>query len=49
MQLRVWEIICSQHVDLQSQAIFADKTNYKKSLHILEDDASSVQVEILNT
>ena len=33
-----------KHIDLQSQAIDDDKNNSKKSLHILEDGASSVQV-----
>ena len=34
-----------KHTDLQSQAIFYDKkNNSKKSLHILEDGASGVQV-----
>ena len=31
-------------LDLQSQAIYADKNNSKKSLHTLVDDASGVQV-----
>ena len=31
-------------MDLQSQAVFDDKNNSKKSLHILEDGASGVQV-----
>ena len=29
---------------LQSQAIYDDKKNSKKSLHVLEDSASGVQV-----
>ena len=29
-----------KHIDLQSQVIFDDKKNSKKSLHILEDSAS---------
>ena len=32
------------HTNLQSQVIYNDKQNSKKSLHILEDDASGVQV-----
>ena len=36
-----------KHVDLQSQAIYVDKNNLEKSLHILQDSASSVQVVIL--
>ena len=32
------------HIDLQSQAINDDENNFKKSLHILEDGASGVQV-----
>ena len=30
--------------DLQSQATYDDRTNFKKSLHNLEDGASDVQV-----
>ena len=33
-----------KHIDLQSQAIYDDKNDSKKSLHILEDSASGVQV-----
>ena len=33
-----------KHIDLQGQAIYDDKNNSKKSLHILTDDASGVQV-----
>ena len=32
-----------------SQAIYTAKKKIKRNLHILEDDASSVQVGILNT
>ena len=38
-----------KHIDLQSQVIYVDKLFFKKGLHILEDGASSVQVDILNT
>ena len=38
-----------KHIDLQSQAIYVDKKIFKKKLHILEDGASSVQVDILST
>ena len=31
-------------IDLQSQAIYVDKTNSKKSLHVLKDDISGMQV-----
>ena len=34
--------------DVQSQAIYVDNKKFKKSLHILEDGVSNVQVEILN-
>ena len=34
--------------DLQSRAIYVDKNNLEKSLHILQDSASNVQVVILN-
>ena len=34
-------------MNLQSQAIYVNKLFFKKILHILEDDASSVQVGIL--
>jgi hypothetical protein len=37
-----------KHIDTQCRAVDVDKKN-SKSLHILEDGASSVQVEILNT
>jgi hypothetical protein len=33
-----------EHIDLQSQANYDDKKYSKKSLHILEDGASGVQV-----
>ena len=33
-----------KNIVLQSQAIYDDKKNPKKSLHILEDGASGVQV-----
>ena len=33
-----------KNIDLQSQAIYDDKKNSKKSLHISEDNASGVQV-----
>ena len=39
----------SKDVDLQSQEIYVDSFFFKKSLHILEGSASSVQVDILNT
>ena len=35
-------------IDLQSQAIYVDKYDFKKSVHILEDGASGVEVVILN-
>ena len=37
-----------KHIDLQIKEIYVDKNNLKKSLHILEDSASGVQVVILN-
>ena len=37
-----------KHIDLQSQEIYVEFVFSKKSLHILEDGASSVQVDILN-
>ena len=37
-----------KHIDLQSQAIYVSKKKFKKSLHILEDSVSNVQVDILN-
>ena len=33
-----------KHIDLQSQAIYDDNNNCKKSLHIWEDNESGVQV-----
>ena len=36
-----------QPIDLQSQAIYDDKNNSKRSLHILDDDTSDVQVGYL--
>ena len=33
-----------KQIDLQSLAIYDDKNNSKKSLHILEDGVSGVQV-----
>ena len=36
--------IFKKHYELPSQALYVDKTNLKKSLHILEDNASDVQV-----
>jgi hypothetical protein len=41
--------ILTKHIDLQSQAIYVDKEVFKKKLHILEEGASSVQVDILST
>ena len=38
----------SKHIDSQSQAICDDKNNMKKSLRILEDGASDVQVVMSN-
>ena len=35
-------------IDLQSQIISVDQKTLKESLHILEDVASSMQVDILN-
>ena len=35
-------------IDLQSQIISVDQKTFKESLHILEDVASSMQVDILN-
>ena len=37
-----------KYIDLQSQAIYVDNFVFKKSLHILEDGASNVQVGIYN-
>ena len=37
-----------KHIDLQSQAICVDKNNLKRNLHILEDNASGVQVVMSN-
>ena len=37
-----------KYIDLQSQASYVDNSYFRKSLHILEDGASSVQVGILN-
>ena len=37
--------ISKKHTDLQSQANYDDKKDSKKSLHILEDGASGVQVD----
>ena len=42
MQKKIIDIF--KHINLQSQAIFNDKKNSKKSLHILAGDASGVQV-----
>ena len=36
------------HVDLQSQAIYDEKKISKKSLHVLEDGASGMQVVVIN-
>ena len=36
-----------KHIDLQSQTIHVDKKHFEKCLHILEDSASNVQVDIL--
>ena len=33
-----------KHIDLKSQAIYDDKNNFKKILHVLEDGASGVQI-----
>ena len=41
-------ITFEMHIDLQGQAIYIDKL-FMKSLHILEDGASRVQVGLLNT
>jgi hypothetical protein len=38
----------NKHIDLQSQAIYVDNFFFKKSLHILEDTPSVVQIGILN-
>ena len=35
---------CKKHINLQSQAVYDDKKNSKKNLHILENGASGVQV-----
>ena len=35
---------CKEHINLQIWEIFIDKDKSKKSLHILEDGASGVQV-----
>ena len=37
----------SRNIDLQSQAIYDDKENSKKTLHILEDNVSGVQVSVI--
>ena len=37
-----------KHIALQSQAFYVDRIFFRKSLHILKDGASSVQVDILN-
>jgi hypothetical protein len=37
----------NKHIDLQSQAIYVDNFFFKKSLHILEDTPSVVQIVIL--
>ena len=31
-----------KHIDLQSEVVYDDKHNYKKSLHILEDGTSGM-------
>ena len=36
-------------MDLQNQEIYVAERKNKESLHILEDGASSIQVDILNT
>ena len=36
-------------IDLQSQVIYVGSFFSKKSLHVLEDSASSLQVDTLNT
>jgi hypothetical protein len=36
-----------KHIELQSQAINVDKNNTKKSLHILGNGASGVQVGVI--
>ena len=33
-----------KHIDIQNHVIYVDKFFFKKSLHILEDGASGVQV-----
>ena len=33
-----------EYIDLQSQAIYVDKKKFKRTLHILKDGASCVQV-----
>jgi hypothetical protein len=33
----------------KAKRFYVDKKSFEKSLHILEDGASSVQVDILNT
>ena len=37
-----------KNIDLQGQSIYVEKNNSKKSLHILEDSASGVQVRDIN-
>ena len=37
-----------KHIGLKSQTNYDDKKSFKKNLHILEDDASGVQVVISN-
>ena len=41
--INIWK-----HIDLQSQTFYVDRRNFKKSLHILKDGTSNVEVGILN-
>ena len=45
LTLNLIKIFFLKHVDLQSQAIYDDKTNSKKNLHISEYSASGVQID----
>ena len=38
-----------KHLDLQNQAIYVEKTHFKKSLHSCQNGASSVEVDISKT
>ena len=44
ISFNLFYFISLKHIDLHSQEIYDDKKNSKKSLHILEDGTSGVQV-----